>query len=327
MAEIIGNVPTSTTSPIALTPETLIFFALMNPAMVPIGLQPQMTELMAQHRSQIDFGMADLVIQVKALINGELVLTGPQTPREPSLPVSPLMMMNQIIGLNPLTEMPSTMEQIMGAAPIGPNLTMEQLLGSSGPIGPSLTMDEIIRNAGSSQIIPGFVEPNGPGALPDVTPMPMPVGGDLMPDVTPMPTLVGGDLIPFGPTDQPPEIIGRADFNQDGQLDLLLRSPIMGEIRIAYVNQFGGDPIVYGIGIPSSNWTFDKIADMDQDQFPDVVWRDVNSGQLTTWSMKDYAYITGWNQGYIPSNWPTSTSFTGTADRLALDWQLNLNNA
>jgi hypothetical protein len=91
-------------------------------------------------------------------------------------------------------------------------------------------------------------------------------------------------------------IVGLADFNGDGNIDLLWRHFESGRTTIWYMtgptwngNYADVEPTVVG-----SDWSIVGIADFNGDGSPDLLWRNSNDGTTTIW------YMTGptWNGGY-----------------------------
>jgi FG-GAP-like repeat len=107
-------------------------------------------------------------------------------------------------------------------------------------------------------------------------------------------------------------IVGIADFNQDGQRDLLLRNGVTGELQIWYMNsgnKIGEAPIVNYAATPGTNWVVEGVGDFNNDQSPDLVWRDLgSSGSTVIWFMNNNNFVAGQTVGTgnvanLPANW------------------------
>ena len=91
-------------------------------------------------------------------------------------------------------------------------------------------------------------------------------------------------------------IVGIADFNKDGNPDLLWRDASTGRTTIWYMTgptwNGGFADVLPTLNDP--NWSIVGLADFNGDSNPDLLWRDASTGRTTIW------YMSGptWNGGY-----------------------------
>lgn len=80
-------------------------------------------------------------------------------------------------------------------------------------------------------------------------------------------------------------IAGRADFNHDGQTDLLWQNPLTGQVAIWLMS---GTTLKQELLLPqvvSGQWTIVGTGDFNHDGDIDIVWRDYQSGSNGIWFM------------------------------------------
>ncbi|MEO8550790.1 MAG: FG-GAP-like repeat-containing protein [Kofleriaceae bacterium] len=89
----------------------------------------------------------------------------------------------------------------------------------------------------------------------------------------------------FVPTSigSPYTLIGTGDFDGDGIGDLLYRQAD-GAVVIWLLNADGGIAAANLIPVPT-DWVFQGVARFNSDNRSDVLWRNFNTGQLSTWMM------------------------------------------
>jgi trimeric autotransporter adhesin len=96
--------------------------------------------------------------------------------------------------------------------------------------------------------------------------------------------------------DQAWSIVGIADFNGDGDIDLLWRNSSTGRTTIWYMTgpTWNGGYADVEPTLNDSNWSIVGIADFNGDSNPDLLWRNSSDGRTVIW------YMTGpvWNGGY-----------------------------
>ena len=113
--------------------------------------------------------------------------------------------------------------------------------------------------------------------------------------------------------------VGIADFNGDGQDDLLLEENESGALQVWYlngVNQIGVGNLGAGLNVfPPTTWVLVAIADFNGDGHPDLLWHNRTSGALQAWYMNGITRI-GFANLSAELNTPDSTGwfFHGAAD-------------
>jgi hypothetical protein len=81
-------------------------------------------------------------------------------------------------------------------------------------------------------------------------------------------------------------IVSVADFNQDGNPDLLWQDPVSGYAQIWYMGGSQGTAIIGAATLTKSNsWHIVGSADFNGDGVPDVLWQDPASGTVQVWYM------------------------------------------
>jgi hypothetical protein len=124
------------------------------------------------------------------------------------------------------------------------------------------------------------------------------------------------------------KLVGAADFNRDGNLDLLWENQVTHQVAIWYQSNAGqaaafgaaggGCPCTIGFQLVelqgSSNWHVVAVADFNGDGVPDLVFQDPTTGQVVIW------YMTGpWGNmplglAYVPGNNNLPWVVVGAAD-------------
>ncbi|WP_198016781.1 FG-GAP-like repeat-containing protein [Rubidibacter lacunae] len=108
------------------------------------------------------------------------------------------------------------------------------------------------------------------------------------------------------PIQGPWRIAGVADFNNDGKDDVLWRNRANGEATVWYmdgVNRIGYSPL--SPTGPTLAWDISGIGDFNNDDRPDILWRNSENGLNTVWFLND-TQLTGSAQlspGPIQSPW------------------------
>lgn len=82
-------------------------------------------------------------------------------------------------------------------------------------------------------------------------------------------------------------LVGAADFNADGQTDLIFEHTVRGTIAAWLMN---GTQVTEGTPITPNtvsdpNWRIVAAEDMNGDAKPDLVWQQLTTGWITTWLM------------------------------------------
>jgi subtilisin family serine protease len=118
---------------------------------------------------------------------------------------------------------------------------------------------------------------------------------------------------------QQDQIVGIADFDQDGKRDLLLRNTSTGEMQVWYMNgsnKIGEAPITGNFATPPGNWVIEGVGNFNNDNSPDIVWRNLGAGGETAfWFMNNNVLLnTAFATGTAPSSIPAGWRIEGVAD-------------
>ena len=99
-----------------------------------------------------------------------------------------------------------------------------------------------------------------------------------------------GEQVPQ-PTTVPSDwrLVGSADFDRDGQLDLVWQSLTTGDLYLWYMNGTALR-LEHAIGRFGDGWQARAVADFDLDGRPDIVWQK-SSGELSAWFMNDATVV------------------------------------
>jgi hypothetical protein len=85
------------------------------------------------------------------------------------------------------------------------------------------------------------------------------------------------------------EIVGTADFDDDGAPDILAVDPSSGELEVWYVRDAAiirrVRVDIAGATMMTSPWAVVAVNDFDSDGQPDIVWHDDSSGETRIWFM------------------------------------------
>jgi M6 family metalloprotease-like protein len=103
-----------------------------------------------------------------------------------------------------------------------------------------------------------------------------------------------GAWISYGSTDTTWEIIGTADFNNDGQTDLLWRHKPSGGVYVWFMNGISftsGAWVLYGSS--DTSWEIIGTADFNNDGQTDLLWMHMPSGGVYVWFMSGTSYTNG----------------------------------
>ena len=84
----------------------------------------------------------------------------------------------------------------------------------------------------------------------------------------------------------PWKVVSVADFNQDGQPDILWQDPVSGYAQIWYLGGPQGVQLLSAADLDKTNtWRIVGAADFNGDGVPDVLWQDPVSGTVQIWYM------------------------------------------
>jgi hypothetical protein len=82
----------------------------------------------------------------------------------------------------------------------------------------------------------------------------------------------------------PWQIVGIADFNGDGNPDVLWQDPVHGAVQVWYLGGLLGNQIIGTADITTSNpWRVVSVADFNGDGHPDLLWQDPVNGFSQIW--------------------------------------------
>ncbi len=124
-------------------------------------------------------------------------------------------------------------------------------------------------------------------------------------------TRVGNDAIDTE-ADLNWKIVGRGDFNGDGQYDILWRNSSNGQNRVWYMNKtmkLGVAPIEPVV--INQNWQIVGTGDFNSDGHVDILWRNTRTGEVGVWYMDGITYQgIGFTVSETNQNW----KIVGTGD-------------
>ena len=88
------------------------------------------------------------------------------------------------------------------------------------------------------------------------------------------------------------ELIGVADFNWNGQTDLLWANKVTGRIEISLMENGNEVAVDYLRSAPSfsQGWKLLGVADLNEDSSPDLLWSRPN-GQMILWQMDGTTFV------------------------------------
>lgn len=124
----------------------------------------------------------------------------------------------------------------------------------------------------------------------------------------------------------PWQLVGTDDFDLDAQQDLLFWNPTTGAAQIVLMdsNIAAGTPITLP-NTPGPDWTIEATADFNLDSKPDLLWRNVVTGELLVWTMDRTVQLNNIipNPDYAPAgNWHVAGARDWNGDvRPDLLWQ------
>jgi hypothetical protein len=93
---------------------------------------------------------------------------------------------------------------------------------------------------------------------------------------------------------------GSGDLNQDGKADLIWEHSVTGDLY--YYLMDGTMAFAMGPLSPSKvdpAWQIASVRDLDRDGFPDILWNNINTGQVIAWYMNGATMV---RQGWINQN-------------------------
>jgi hypothetical protein len=81
---------------------------------------------------------------------------------------------------------------------------------------------------------------------------------------------------------------GAADFNNDGQIDVLWHNPGTGQISVWFMKSDGATvdhDAMLTWNVKGNDWRLKGTADFNRDGFPDLLWHNAGTGQVGIWVM------------------------------------------
>jgi hypothetical protein len=112
-------------------------------------------------------------------------------------------------------------------------------------------------------------------------------------------------------------IAGTADFDADGNPDILWRNVSNGMNAIWYLTSANGFTMSSSASLPAVTdpaWTIAGIADFDADGKPDILWRNTSTGDNAVWYMTGENGSTVSSYEYLPPVADSAWGIVGTAD-------------
>ena len=108
-------------------------------------------------------------------------------------------------------------------------------------------------------------------------------------------------FLTHGLTTNPPvldprwKIVGTHDFNADRRTDLLFRHSESGQVAVWFMNgaAIAGGTFTDPPAVADTRWVVAGTGDFDGDRRPDILWRNVVSGQNAVWFMNGTAMHSG----------------------------------
>jgi hypothetical protein len=94
-------------------------------------------------------------------------------------------------------------------------------------------------------------------------------------------------IVPDQVSDAGWHIVGTADANRDGQMDLYWQHQTTGALSIWYMVEtirIGTDSLTPGVVLDTA-WKVRTVTDLDRDGYPDLIWQHVGNGQVAVWFM------------------------------------------
>ncbi|MBE9014442.1 VCBS repeat-containing protein, partial [Pseudanabaenaceae cyanobacterium LEGE 13415] len=92
--------------------------------------------------------------------------------------------------------------------------------------------------------------------------------------------------------DQNWQVVGAADFNRDGQQDLLWRNMRTGAVRIWQLNNDAAQTISLG-AVNDLGWQIAGLADFNNDGSDDILWQNRRSGEVVLWFLNRTSISSG----------------------------------
>jgi hypothetical protein len=97
-------------------------------------------------------------------------------------------------------------------------------------------------------------------------------------------------------------VVGTADFNDDGQTDIIWQNTATGERFIwlmSATSHIGGATL----GIVDLAWSIAAVGDFDRDGQADILWQNTITGERFIWFMSGSSHVGGVHLGAVDSSW------------------------
>ena len=132
------------------------------------------------------------------------------------------------------------------------------------------------------------------------------------PSSSPLPS-TSVDLPENQPDGYPWKIGGEADFDGDGQLDIVWYEPLTGRVAYWYMNGAGVKSTALVNGLAGGTWDLVGTGYFDgpTDKHPDLLWYNYATGQVAVWHMNNLQSL---NPHLVASAYPLTWKIGGTAD-------------
>ena len=104
------------------------------------------------------------------------------------------------------------------------------------------------------------------------------------------------------------QLRGLADFNGDGQVDLLWHHQTTGDIYVWFMNGTTATGASYTTPsrFADTRWRLVRVMDFNNDGKPDLLWQHQTSGDLYVWYMNG---LTAVSAGYLDPSKPSDTGW------------------
>jgi hypothetical protein len=108
------------------------------------------------------------------------------------------------------------------------------------------------------------------------------------------------------------KIVGTADLNFDGNIDLIWQDTVTGDVTVWYMNGpvYTGNWTYLARGV-STQWKIVGVADLNGDRTSDLIWQNTQTGDVAYWLMNSTTMI---STGTIATNIALEWKIVGTAD-------------